>query len=143
MSVRRATAADSAAAAAVVRAVFAEHDFTWDAGGYHADLEDVEASFDGTRVVFALHLPLIEGADPEDQPTWNIWEYDATTRQLRRVIPSDIVAEEGDDIMPHYLPDGRIVLRDSKDVGLPPHHFTPTEWNAFLAGVRAGEFDLK
>ena len=26
--------------------------------------------------------------------------------------------------------------------GLPPHHFTPTEWNAFLAGVRAGEFDL-
>jgi hypothetical protein len=40
------------------------------------------------------------------------------------------------------LPDGRIALRDSKDTSLPPHHFTPTEWNAFLAGVRAGEFDL-
>ena len=41
------------------------------------------------------------------------------------------------------LPDGQIALRDSKDVSLPPHHFTPTEWTAFLAGVRAGEFDLQ
>ncbi len=41
------------------------------------------------------------------------------------------------------LPDGRIALRDSKHPGLPPHHFTPAEWNAFLAGVRAGEFDLE
>ncbi len=47
MSIRRATSADSAAAAAVVRAVYVEHGFTWDADGYHADLEDVEASFDG------------------------------------------------------------------------------------------------
>jgi len=46
VSVRRATAADSAAAAAVVRTVFGEHGFTWDAGGYHLDLEDVEAAFD-------------------------------------------------------------------------------------------------
>jgi hypothetical protein len=41
------------------------------------------------------------------------------------------------------LPDGRIALRDSKDRSLPPHHFTATEWTAFLAGVRAGEFDLE
>jgi hypothetical protein len=41
------------------------------------------------------------------------------------------------------LPDGRIALRDSKDPQLPPHHFTPLEWSAFLAGVRAGEFDLE
>lgn len=40
------------------------------------------------------------------------------------------------------LPDGRIAMRDSKDTTLPPHHFTPAEWRAFLAGVRAGEFDL-
>jgi 8-oxo-dGTP pyrophosphatase MutT (NUDIX family)/GNAT superfamily N-acetyltransferase len=45
VSIRRATAADSAAAAAVVQAVYAELGFTWDAGGYHADLEDVEASY--------------------------------------------------------------------------------------------------
>ena len=41
------------------------------------------------------------------------------------------------------LHDGRIALRDSKDVSLPPHHFTTAEWTAFLAGVRAGEFDLQ
>jgi hypothetical protein len=78
------------------------------------DVRDVEPSFDGTKLVFALHEPLIEGADPEDQPTWNIWEYDVQARQLRRVIPSDIVAEEGHDVAPHYLPDGRIVFSSTR-----------------------------
>jgi hypothetical protein len=40
------------------------------------------------------------------------------------------------------LPDGNIALRDSKDLSLPPNHFSPTAWDAFLAGIRAGEFDL-
>jgi len=46
VSVRRATAADSPAAAAVVRAVYAEHGFTWDEAGYHEDLRNVGDSFD-------------------------------------------------------------------------------------------------
>jgi len=78
------------------------------------DVRDVEPSFDGTRLVFAMREPLIEGADEEDQPTWNIWEYDTTTQVLRRVIQSDIVAEEGHDIAPHYLPDGRIVFTSTR-----------------------------
>ena len=41
------------------------------------------------------------------------------------------------------LPDGRIALRDSKDTSLAPNHYTPTAWTAFLAGIRAGEFDLQ
>jgi len=45
MKVRRAGAADSAAAAAVVRAVFEEFGFTWDEAGFHADLQDVAASY--------------------------------------------------------------------------------------------------
>ena len=45
MSVRRAMRADSAAAAAVVRTVYAEHGFTWEDGGYQADLKNVEAAF--------------------------------------------------------------------------------------------------
>jgi uncharacterized protein DUF397 len=40
------------------------------------------------------------------------------------------------------LDDGMIGLRDSKDVLKPPHFFTLQEWEAFLAGVRNGEFDL-
>ena len=62
-----------------------------------------------------MREPLIEGADEEDQPTWNIWEYDVPgARQLRRVIPSDIIAEEGHDVAPHYLPDGRIVFASTR-----------------------------
>ena len=45
MRVRRAVASDSAAAAAIVRAVYEEFGFTWDEDGYHADLRDVEASY--------------------------------------------------------------------------------------------------
>jgi hypothetical protein len=78
------------------------------------DVRDVEPSFDGTRLVFAMREPLIEGADEADQPTWNIWEYDTVSRQLRRVIQSDIVAEEGHDLAPHYLPDGRIVFSSTR-----------------------------
>ena len=44
--VRRAAREDSAAAKAVVRAVYDEHGFGWDEGGYHADLDDVEAAYD-------------------------------------------------------------------------------------------------
>jgi putative acetyltransferase len=43
--IRRARTRDSAAAAAVVRAVYDEYGFTWDADGYHADLLDVEAAY--------------------------------------------------------------------------------------------------
>jgi putative acetyltransferase len=43
--VRRAVASDSAAATAVIRAVYHEYGFTWDENGYHADLRDVESSY--------------------------------------------------------------------------------------------------
>jgi putative acetyltransferase len=43
--IRRAVAADSPAAAAVVRAVYDEFGFTWDEAGYHADLGDIEVSY--------------------------------------------------------------------------------------------------
>jgi hypothetical protein len=39
------------------------------------------------------------------------------------------------------LPDGHIALRDGKAPDLPPHIFTGTEWDAFVAGVVAGEFN--
>jgi len=35
-----------------------------------------------------------------------------------------------------------IQLRDSKDPDGPVLHFTVSEWAAFIAGVKAGEFDL-
>ncbi len=78
------------------------------------DIRDVDVSYDGTKVVFSMRAQFIEDADEEDQPTWNIWEYDTTTRVLRRIMTSDTTAEEGHDIMPHYLPDGRIVFSSTR-----------------------------
>jgi hypothetical protein len=37
---------------------------------------------------------------------------------------------------------GQISVRDSKDPNGPALNFTPAEWEAFVAGVRDGEFDL-
>jgi hypothetical protein len=35
-----------------------------------------------------------------------------------------------------------ILVRDSKDQSITPMRFTADEWQAFIAGVKAGEFDL-
>lgn len=39
------------------------------------------------------------------------------------------------------LATGEIALRDGKSPDLPPHVFSPEEWDAFVAGVAAGEFN--
>lgn len=83
-------------------------------GQLRYDVKDLNVSFDGTRVVFAMRAPDIEGADEEDQPTWNIWEYDTLDQSLTRLISSDVTAEEGQDIAPAYLPDGRIVFASTR-----------------------------
>lgn len=41
-----------------------------------------------------------------------------------------------------YLPGGMVALRDSKDTARPAHFFDREEWAAFVAGVKAGDFDL-
>lgn len=38
-------------------------------------------------------------------------------------------------------PQGGRYLRDTKDRSKPAHYFTESEWDAFLKGVRHGEFD--
>src|SRR5690349_13887492 len=78
------------------------------------DIKDLNVSYDGTRLVFAMRGPLEENMDEEDPPSWGIWEYDITTDTLRRVIDSDIVATEGNDVAPAYLPDGRIVFSSTR-----------------------------
>lgn len=40
-----------------------------------------------------------------------------------------------------FLAGGQVALRDTKDRELAPHRYFAAEWRAFLAGVRAGEFD--
>ncbi len=91
-----------------------EHNLTSSVTRGAGDVRDVTVSFDGSKLLFSLRLPEIENADPDDQPTWNIWQYDILETQLRRIIPSDLTAEEGQDRFPHYLPDGRIVFSSTR-----------------------------
>lgn len=74
------------------------------------DVRDLAVSPDGTRLLFALHAPLIPNADPADQTKWAIWEYTFSSKALRRIISSDNRAQQGNDVAPNYLDDGRIVF---------------------------------
>lgn len=78
------------------------------------DVKDVDLSYDGQRLVFAMRAPGIEDADDDEQPSWNIWQYDRQSDELTRVIRSDIQAEVGQDTAPVYLPDGRIVFSSTR-----------------------------
>jgi hypothetical protein len=40
-----------------------------------------------------------------------------------------------------YLPAGMVAVRDSKNPARQAHVFDSGEWAAFIAGVKAGEFD--
>lgn len=89
------------------------------------DVKDLAASPDGLKLVFAMRAPEIPNADDEDQPKWNIWEYDLENDSLRQVIGNkiygngtpyqpDLFAEEGHDVAPQYLPDGRIIFSSNR-----------------------------
>ena len=93
---------------------FAGPQFLDDNGQLRFDVKDLHVSHDGSRLLFAMRAPEIEDADDEDQPTWNIWEYDVSTDILRRIIDSDVTARAGQDVAPAYLPDGRIVFSSTR-----------------------------
>ncbi|MFQ5981952.1 MAG: hypothetical protein ACE5KS_01120, partial [Woeseiaceae bacterium] len=82
------------------------------------DVRDVEIAYDGSTLLFAMRGPadLNLDLDDENQPTWNIWEYEFASSSLRRVIASDLTAEIGHDLAPHYLPDGRIIFSSTRQV---------------------------
>lgn len=98
----------------ITSSAFAGSSFLDDEGRLRYDVKDLNVSYDGTRVLFAMRAPEIEDADEDEQPTWNIWEYDAAAGSLRRVIESEVTAEAGQDIAPAYLPDDRIVFSSTR-----------------------------
>jgi hypothetical protein len=81
------------------------------------DIRDVDVAPDGKKIVFAMRGPLDDDQDEEEDPFWEIWEYDIPTDVLRRVIASDIVAASGNDVAPQYLPDGRILFSSTRQHG--------------------------
>ena len=47
----------------------------------------------------------------------------------------------GDCVAVGRLPDGQVLLKDTKDPDGPQLRFDAGEWRAFVSGIRAGEFD--
>ena len=80
----------------------------------NGDVRDLDVSHDGSKIIFSLREAELDGVPDNEQPTWNIWQYDLANEQLSRVIGSDIVAEQGQDLAPAYLPDGRIVFTSTR-----------------------------
>ena len=79
-------------------------------------VRDLEMSYDGSQIMFAMRGPVDENLDLDDegQPSWNIWTYTFETDELVRVIGPDLTAEIGHDINPQFLPDGRILFSSSR-----------------------------
>ncbi len=78
------------------------------------DIRDLIVSDDGQALLMSIRAPEIAGVDENEQPTWNIWHYQRSTKTLTRVISDDIIAEQGHDLMPAFLPDGRIIFASTR-----------------------------
>ncbi len=78
------------------------------------DIKDLAVAPDGLHVAFAMRGPIDDLDDEDEPPTWNIWEYNIATDTLHRVITSNIIEEEGQDVAPSYLPDGRILFSSTR-----------------------------
>jgi Domain of unknown function (DUF397) len=75
-------------------------------------------------------LNLTPGTGSEAEPSDSRW------------VKSSLSFANGDCVEVASLTDGSIGVRDSKDAAGPMLRFTPSEWRAFVGGVRNGEFDI-
>jgi hypothetical protein len=108
------SATPNAASKDISSAAFSDPSFLNEEGELLYDVKDLHVSFDATKLLFSMRAPEIEDADEEDQPKWNIWEYDLTISTLKRLITSNVSAEEGHDISPGYLPNDRILFSSTR-----------------------------
>lgn len=90
--------------------------------GTTGDVKDLEFSSDGSKLVFSMRL---EDPDPNDmiEMTWDIYTYDMATGVITPVISSPVQRRLGNDVMPHFVPDGndpaaRIIFSSDRGVGV-------------------------
>ena len=79
-------------------------------------IRDVEIAYDGSKLLFSMRTPFDPNVDEEDLPTWNLWQYEFESAELSPVIPPGLTSEAGHDIMPKYLPDGRIIFSSTRQL---------------------------
>jgi hypothetical protein len=81
--------------------------------GGMGDVKDVEVSYDGTRLLFSLRLDDIPNVMRDQQNKWDLYEYDIAADTLTRLTTAN-TSLLGDDVAPHYLPDGRIIFSSNR-----------------------------
>lgn len=54
---------------------------------------------------------------------------------------SSLCSGNGECVAVARLPSGHVLVKDTKEPAGPQLRFDASEWRAFVAGVRAGEFD--
>lgn len=90
-----------------------ERNITSSFTGGMGDVKDVEFSADGKKIIFAMRGPDLPNTVPEDQPKWDIWEYEIETNTLSRIM-SETIAQQYQDVSPSYLPDGQIIFTSTR-----------------------------
>lgn len=81
------------------------------------DIKHVSASYDGQKLLFSLRAPELEDASDDMQPKWNIWLYDVASETATPIINDALSSDEGDDLFPSFLPDGRILFSSNRQQG--------------------------
>ncbi|MFL0802836.1 MAG: hypothetical protein K6L81_03900 [Agarilytica sp.] len=84
-------------------------------GSSDFDVKDLTTSADGQSLLFAAHGPEGHASDY----SWNIYEYDFATGEVRRVIADDLSANAGQDTGPVYTDEGGIVFTSDRAAGNP------------------------
>lgn len=86
------------------------------------DIKDLESSFDGSTLIFAVRAVPEPVAENLEDTTWNLWTYDLAQDLPAYLIGSRIKRNEGvesgggHDLAPHFLPDDRIVFSSTRQV---------------------------
>ncbi|MDX1734954.1 MAG: hypothetical protein R3228_11330, partial [Halioglobus sp.] len=118
---RSATSADEIDVTAQIAAIVAEEEGVA-ADQVALDIKDIESSYDGSTLLFAVRA-VPEPVDANlEATTWNLWTYDIEQAQASYLIPSRIKRNEGveagggHDIAPYFLPDDRIVFSSTRQV---------------------------
>jgi hypothetical protein len=80
------------------------------------DAKDLDASPDGTQLVFALRdVTAANLKDGRKAPTWHIWLYSIPAATLTQLTgTADDTFPNGNDVSPHFLSDGRIVFSSTR-----------------------------
>lgn len=109
----RDTASPSAAERNITASLFPANE---DGSAPQYDVRDLSVAEVGgeLKLLFSARAPEIQGADEEEQPTWNIYIYDVASRTVSPMLNSAVTAEAGHDIQPQMLPTGDILFVSSR-----------------------------